>query len=1685
MKDKFKKLFSILMSALTVLALTGTALQRPLSVSADDTEKIAVTFDANGGTYADGSTSKTVQIDKSVLTNRGWNDFVSDTNNVEHPHLSGKSYAGWVTDKGYDVSYVDETPEDVKRLVRSGSTEITVYAAYYTDASLSIAVTFNAGNGTFSDGSTTKTANLNSDTLQRAEWELALDYADVDKVAPTSASGKAFIGWSINADASSYDDTSTIAKDVARKVIDGNTELTVYAVYDSDTIPVTFDTNGGTFSDGSTSKTVNMSKTLLENGQWDTAAEQIESPTLSGKTFAGWYTTSDGTTRDIRRTASTVSRTVSNGATEITVYAVYESSLVLNLHANGGKFSDGTDAVTYTMKQSEWWGSVEKNLPQPSIDGMRAFFGWATEQSPSHPEWATDDAKSAVKSAFNNGSTSLDLYAIYEDQIKLNLHANGGKFSDGTDSASAYVGQYTGFYKVKDTLPSPTNDNIGPFYAWAPEASPADPKNAGDKTYQAVESAFDNKSVELDLYAIYEPQMQLVLNTCGGLFKDGSSAKTTTIGRYTAFYNKTESFEAPVRSGYTFVGWAYTADAGTDNGKTGTEDDEIVSEADSEVEKDQDDTSVSEIKVYAVWEQNVTVHFVTASGSFKDGSKKLTVEETKYYRDRYKDTRAEQINDFIDDIEKPAYGDGIFCGWAYDSEGKKKVKLTDEFSSFEVTLYAVWRPASGKWGTCPWTIDDNGALTIGTGTGADTGGTSPWAEYADVITSITATDAVVCPKDMSDLFAGFKSAESFTLTGFGTSKTTNMADMFNVLKGCFDLSDDTYAKDNGYSSFHTSYDGAGIVDSSEESVINLNNETRHWTDSDYKYRLKVNRTYIRKLDISSFDTSNVTDMSWMFAGLGYGSSIPDDSDGTEAPVIGDKFNTSKVTNMQGMFAAATNTAYRFDYSKIDTSAVKDTSFMFADSVLSSTDTSAFAGWNTSNVKTMKAMFRNATSDGFTLPFDTSNVTDMSYMFDSFGTYDTGKENGTKCITDADINHMNMTFETPLTFSGKFNAGSVTDMSYMFEGAHLDADVDISNLSTGNVTNMQGMFYELAVNNLTGLTNLNTSNVTDMNHMFYGFRSNSSSKTVDLSKFNTARVKDMSYMFAFNNSWDAQMGNTLDTVDLSSFDLSSLETSKGMFEDNTIHNITFGNQTAPKLTDMSDMFNDDEFTRTIDLSQLSVPNVKYIDDMFSHCYYFLKEINISNFDLSHVEVTDKHSANIGVDSCSKLETFTTPKAVPDYVTSASKLPVTMYDWDDNNKEFTNMPQGRTIHSTKKEIPVETSSIAVVLDDDGAMHFVLINPGVSMTADSTASLTDSATGFSIPHGSIKASDGNTYTGYITSVYQSGKYTIPATSTETNQPDWSYIEDFRNKVKKIVVDADMKPVSLSHWFSYMPNLESIEGLKHIDTSSTTDFSYTFAADPKLKTLDLTGWVMNSGAAVTAFIFDGNYLNSDWTYLETIICPDKIDAILTNNDDLELNGSFHTEKNKISTADAYYKLADGNITLYRDPPFSRIEISPLYPDGSVADGMTYKSVDTTTGETVATLTGTDYSVIIPGHTYDIVPVKIPDGYMRPETIHLAVNYTDSEGFTITGLDDYSKACISNDRPNITSKTTAAVSNRRSVMTSGAPSAFITIHLKKKAMFPSTGSVGTIVLTAAATSCMAVFFVLYMKNRRKRGLEE
>ena len=115
--------------------------------------------------------------------------------------------------------------------------------------------------------------------------------------------------------------------------------------------------------------------------------------------------------------------------------------------------------------------------------------------------------------------------------------------------------------------------------------------------------------------------------------------------------------------------------------------------------------------------------------------------------------------------------------------------------------------------------------------------------------------------------------------------------------------------------------------------------------------------------------------------------------------------------------------------------------------------------------------------------DTSNVTDMSYMF------------LTTTLTTLDLS----TFDT----------SNVTDMNSMFFGCNSLVNLDLSSFDTSNVTNMQEMFRSCTSLTSIDLSNFNTSKVTNMCKMFYECTSLTS---IDLSNFDTSNVTDMKQMF---------------------------------------------------------------------------------------------------------------------------------------------------------------------------------------------------------------------------------------------------------------------------------------------------------------------------------------------------------------------------------------------------------------------------------------------------------------------------------------------------------------------------------------------------------------------------------------------
>ncbi|EQC95316.1 surface protein [Lactococcus cremoris subsp. cremoris TIFN3] len=225
------------------------------------------------------------------------------------------------------------------------------------------------------------------------------------------------------------------------------------------------------------------------------------------------------------------------------------------------------------------------------------------------------------------------------------------------------------------------------------------------------------------------------------------------------------------------------------------------------------------------------------------------------------------------------------------------------------------------------------------------------------------------------------------------------------------------------------------------------------------------------IDLEGFETSEITNMANMFAGI-------------KADILDvSKFDTRNVRNMAGMFDGAINLT-NLDISKFSTDKVTDMTLMFAN--LTKLEQLNVSKFNTNNVASMAGMFEgvsNLTNLDIS-NFNTNNTASMAGMFE-----------GVSNLTNLDISN--------------FNTDKVTDMALMFAGMTKLEQLDVSNFNTNNTVRMPGMFE--GVSNLTNLdiSNFNTDKVTDMARMFAGM---TKLEQLNLSNFSTNDVSITTGMF---------------------------------------------------------------------------------------------------------------------------------------------------------------------------------------------------------------------------------------------------------------------------------------------------------------------------------------------------------------------------------------------------------------------------------------------------------------------------------------------------------------------------------------------------------------------------------------------
>lgn len=262
------------------------------------------------------------------------------------------------------------------------------------------------------------------------------------------------------------------------------------------------------------------------------------------------------------------------------------------------------------------------------------------------------------------------------------------------------------------------------------------------------------------------------------------------------------------------------------------------------------------------------------------------------------------------------------------------------------------------------------------------------------------------------------SLTSFNINDFGP----NVADMSEMFSGCSSLKEIEFPK--------------------EFNSINV-------TDM---HRMFFNCEQLENFEFGqNFFTNNVTDMSEMFSGCDSLRYLNEAYKG---------FITENVTSMHNLFKDCSNLK-SLDLSTWNTTKVEDMSGMFSGCFrLESLKVFPFTTNATEMDSMFYSCGQLESIDGYMNLWDTQNVTDMSRMFSGCGGLKTLDVSNFNTSSVNDMNDMFQGCLSLTSLSVKnFDTQNVVSMAHMFSGCHGLDSIDVSNFKTDNVDDFSHMFYD--------------------------------------------------------------------------------------------------------------------------------------------------------------------------------------------------------------------------------------------------------------------------------------------------------------------------------------------------------------------------------------------------------------------------------------------------------------------------------------------------------------------------------------------------------------------------------------------------------------------------------------------------
>ena len=353
-------------------------------------KKYSIGFDSNKG---DGSSEPTT-AERIVVT------YDETYNNLPEVSRDGYTFNGWYTEKagGNEIKASDRV---------TLTAEQTLYAQWTVN---SYKVTFNAGEGSFADGSTNKFISQNYDSnYQMPETPVRRGYT--------------FEGWYTGENSG----TQVQSTDVVTLAADHE----LYARWTVNSYTVTFDANGGSTDKKNTSVT------------YGAAYGELPSASRTGYRFDGWYTD---------KTAGTeITEKMLVDVNEDTILYAHWSAMQYQVSFDSNKGS-GSSTPTKAQAIKVTYDGFYENLPEVSRDGY-TFNGWYT---------AKDGGSRVDSSDRVTVAEEQTLYAHWTaNSYKVTFHTGEGSFADGT--VSKVISQtYDSTYQFPD---EPTRSNYI-FQGW-------------------------------------------------------------------------------------------------------------------------------------------------------------------------------------------------------------------------------------------------------------------------------------------------------------------------------------------------------------------------------------------------------------------------------------------------------------------------------------------------------------------------------------------------------------------------------------------------------------------------------------------------------------------------------------------------------------------------------------------------------------------------------------------------------------------------------------------------------------------------------------------------------------------------------------------------------------------------------------------------------------------------------------------------------------------------------------------------------------------------------------------------------------------------------------------------------------------------------------------------------------------